>query len=106
MGRLSDVNGRHLRGKVNKADVPVFFTIRLTVTGDYSNPIKGLVKFHLHDSFKNANPIIAAKNNMAELNLNWVYGAFTVGVETDNGQTKLELDLAELEDAPKDFRER
>jgi hypothetical protein len=32
------------------------------------------------------------------------YGAYTVGVEADSGQTHLELDLAELESAPRMFR--
>jgi hypothetical protein len=34
------------------------------------------------------------------------WGAFTVGVLADEGRTKLELDLSELEDAPEDFRSR
>ena len=34
------------------------------------------------------------------------YGAFTVGVITDNGKTMLELDLAEDKSFPKEFRER
>jgi len=34
-----------------------------------------------------------------------VYGSFTVGAETDNGNTKLELDLAEIPNVPKDFKD-
>jgi hypothetical protein len=33
-------------------------------------------------------------------------GAFTVGVEINGGETKLEVDLTEMPDAPKEFRER
>jgi hypothetical protein len=32
------------------------------------------------------------------------YGAYTVGVEADKGKTRLELDLAEIKDAPLIFR--
>jgi hypothetical protein len=35
----------------------------------------------------------------------WAYGAFAVGVEADDGQTRLELDLATLQGAPSRFRE-
>jgi hypothetical protein len=34
------------------------------------------------------------------------YGAFTVGVEANHGKTRLEIDLAELESAPRLFRSR
>ena len=34
------------------------------------------------------------------------WGAYTVGVAADGGQTRLELNLAELADAPSLFRER
>lgn len=103
-GGYADVNGRHLRAEVLKKNIEGYYRVKLTVTGDIDNPINGLVKFHLHDTFHNPDPIIAVKNNIAELHLNWVYGAFTVGAEADNGQTKLELDLSELENAPKGFR--
>jgi hypothetical protein len=33
-------------------------------------------------------------------------GAFTVGVAADDGNTRLELDLAQLPDAPEMFRSR
>ena len=104
-GGFADNNGRHLRAEVVPGTLTNYYKVKLTVTGDPENPIKGLVKFHLHDTFNDPNPVIAVKNNMAELILNWVYGAFTVGAETDNGQTLLELDLSKLESAPKKFRE-
>jgi hypothetical protein len=59
----------------------------------------------LHPSFKNEKEIIKVINGKAENKL-ISYGAFTVGVEADNGATRLELDLAELPDAPRIFRER
>ena len=70
-------------------------------------PLKGLVTFHLHPTFKNKNPIIAVNNDgRAILNLNWVYGSFTVGAEADNRATKLELDLAELPGVTEEFKKR
>ena len=44
-------------------------------------------------------------NGIATLQL-IAYGAFTVGAECDGGTTKLELNLAELPDAPQLFKER
>jgi hypothetical protein len=38
--------------------------------------------------------------------LNKVYGAFTAGAEADEGNTRLEIDLAELSGVPQEFRDR
>nr|WP_294943037.1 pYEATS domain-containing protein [uncultured Mucilaginibacter sp.] len=104
-GGFAEANGRKLSAMVKEGNVSGFFTVKLMVTATNNVPLTGLVKFHLHDTFRNPDPVISASNNTAELQLNWVYGAFTVGVEADGGQTILELDLAELSDAPKKFRE-
>src|SRR6059036_633347 len=45
-----------------------------------------------------------ARDGVARLRV-VAYGAFTVGVEADEGKTQLELDLAELPKVPKAFRE-
>ena len=63
------------------------------------------MKFHLHDTFLNPDPVINVEKGMAVLKLSAVWGAFTAGAELDNGKTQLELDLAELSTAPKKFRE-
>jgi hypothetical protein len=82
-----------------------FFRVRLEVTSiDESKPLTGKVYFHLHDTFDDPDPVVNVKNGKAVLNL-VSYGAFTAGAEADNGQTKLELDLAKLEDAPQKFKE-
>lgn len=65
-----------------------------------------MVKFHLHHTFSNPDPVISVQDGEAVLKLTKVYGAFTVGAEADDGNTFLELDLAELSDAPKEFEER
>lgn len=69
-------------------------------------PLKGTVQFFLHQTFTNDRPLVqVGPNGKAELHLK-AWGAFTVGALADDGATKLELDLAELADAPADFRAR
>jgi hypothetical protein len=79
-------------------------TLRV-VSVDSLFPVKGWVRFHLHDSFTNPEPVIFALNGMATLTLT-AWGAFTVGAEADNGLTRLELDLAQLPEAPAVFGRR
>jgi hypothetical protein len=67
--------------------------LRVGSTNPAKYPLTDTVTFHLHPTF--AKPIIEVRptDNAAEIKL-VAYGAFTVGAETDNGQTKLELDIA------------
>ena len=107
-GGLASTNGRVILAKVRKSQSKAdLFEVTLTVTNTIDGPpLKGLVKFHLHDTFLNPDPVIAVEKNKAVLKLNFVYGAFTVGAEMDDGyKTRLELDLASLKDAPKEFLE-
>jgi len=67
--------------------------------------LTGTVSFHLHDSFIDPHRTVAAVKGKASLNVK-AYGAFTVGIEVKKDGTLLELDLAELKDAPKRFREQ
>ncbi|MCC6233517.1 MAG: TIR domain-containing protein [Verrucomicrobiales bacterium] len=63
------------------------------------------VIFHLHDTFKPQAVEASFRGDTAE----WqgsAWGAFTVGAEVGDGSVTLELDLAQLPDAPKVFRER
>ena len=69
------------------------------------NPLTGKVTFHLHPSFE--------KNVYEENVVDGIarteiisYGAFTIGAEADNGSTKLELDLAHLDDNQDPFFKR
>lgn len=59
--------------------------------------------FYLHPTFGRAVRQIKIRRGIARLDV-LAWGAFTVGVLLDDG-TKLELDLAELSSAPKEFRE-
>jgi hypothetical protein len=65
--------------------------------------LKGAVTFHLHDSFEPPARTVTAHGGEATLKV-VAYGAFTVGVEADAGRTKLELDLGDIRDAPKGFK--
>lgn len=59
------------------------------------------VTFHLHPTFDKPVIEVLPKDNIAEISL-IAYGAFTIGAETDQRQTRLELDLAELKSAGND----
>lgn len=85
--------------------------LTLTVAGSADRPLKGSVWFNLHPTFKpdrvrvEAEATSDAPWGVARLKIG-AWGAFTVGVECDDGATRLELDLATLPDAPQAFRER
>ena len=84
-----------------------WYRVQLTVTADakQNKKLSGSVVFHLHDSFAKSVRRVAARGGKAVLRL-WTYGAFTVGVLIERDKTMLEVDLAEIPDAPKLFRER
>lgn len=102
-----EANGRRLSAQVESLiGDRGWFLIRLMVESlDRSRPLAGSVQFYLHDSFPNpirTIPVVAGK---AELRLR-AWGAFTVGVLADGGQTSLELNLAENTSFSKLFRQR
>ncbi len=105
-GGKSSSNGWTVTAKVIEAETDWFQT-RLFVCAQPGSRkrLSGTVTFFLHNSF--AKPIrkVNAVDGAAALRT-WSYGAFTVGVMIHVDGTTLELDLAELEDAPKKFRER
>ncbi|MCB0721838.1 MAG: hypothetical protein KDC42_06010 [Ignavibacteriae bacterium] len=106
-GGKSERNGRILTGRVydKKINEP-YYNIVLEVKSvePEKKPLEGVVIFYLHESFPNNTVIKKVKDGVARLTT-YAYGAFTVGAVCDDGRTWLELDLAELEDAPQDFRE-
>jgi hypothetical protein len=81
--------------------------VRLKVKStNKNNPLKGDVYFYLHPNVpENACACTRRWQKRVETIVS-AYGAFTVGAVADNGQTKLELDLATLPDAPPEFRKR
>jgi hypothetical protein len=73
-------------------------------TDPAGHPLTGKVRFHLHDTFRPSVEEVVAEHGVARLTL-VAYGAFTVGVDLEDG-TKLEIDLADPDiDAPKAFKE-
>lgn len=81
-----------------------WYRIRLTVRStNPAKPLTGAVRFHLHPTFDTPADVEVDASGVSQLEL-LAWGSFTVGAEADNGQTKLELDLAEVQDAPKQFR--
>lgn len=107
-GGKAQVAGRRLSAEIESlADEPDYFLVTLTVESTPGAPALGkYVQFFLHDTFGNDRPVVqVSPDHRAYLHLK-VWGAFTVGVIADGGSTMLELDLAEVEGAPREFRER
>lgn len=104
-GRSENEN-RKLEAKVIQGGNPGYYRVylRLRSLNPGVNPLKGSVQFFLHDTFANCKPVVAVgPNGIAELTLD-AWGAFTVGAIADSGLTRLELDLAEIEEAPAPFK--
>lgn len=104
-GERAEANDRRLSAKVTGSDGWYKVELRVESTRPKSRPLTGNVQYFLHDSFDNNTPLVTVnQEGVAPLTL-YAYGAFTVGVLADGGATKLELDLAALADAPREFRE-
>lgn len=104
-GGLPERNGHRLSAKVHPASDG--FTIELTVRATGSRRRRGSVIFHLHPALAPATREVALIDGVATLSVTSL-GAFTAGAEVklDEGtRTPLELDLAEVADAPTEFRE-
>jgi hypothetical protein len=97
-------HARVLSAKVKQlGGVAQWFQIDLKVTSA-DGGLKGDVVFFTHPTFPQPFERVKAVDGVATLQL-FAYGAFTVGVLADDGETELELDLAGLNDAPRAFRE-
>jgi hypothetical protein len=106
-GMEAKKNFRKISAVVQGSKVPGLYNVIIKVVSTKKDiPLIGEVKFHLHDTFLNPTPVIAVKDGRAILTLTGVWGAFTVGAETDDGKTHLELDLSQLPKAPKQFKEK
>lgn len=81
-----------------------FYEVDIEVISTNSNkPLVSEVIFHLHPSFINSIMKVTPINGKARLKLT-AWGAFTIGVETDGGTNKLELDLSKVMEAPQKFK--
>jgi hypothetical protein len=107
-GGETSVRGYRLEAAVSPVpSVPGRYLVRLGVRAEdqKAKPLRGKVAFYLHPTFTpQIQEVRVDHNGVAELPL-VAWGAFTVGVLTEDG-ARLELDLAELESAPEEFRQR
>lgn len=84
-----------------------YLKLTIKVSADKQNdPLKGNVYLFLHDSFVDSMVVCPADGKPEVTHEVISYGAFTIGAVTDEGETMLELDIAEQENFPKDFRNR
>lgn len=97
--------GRRLTARVSPAPSPEWFLVDLSVEGDTSTPLVGEIEFHLHPTFKPSVVRVIVEKGRAACSVS-AWGAFTAGAIADNGLTRLELNLADLPDAPMVFRDR
>jgi hypothetical protein len=105
-GGSAQMNDRTMSASVKHLLGPFYeVEIQIISTND-TKPLTGKAKFHLHDTFLYPEVEVDVNDNGQAILKLRAYGAFTVGAEVDEGKTKLELDLALLPDAPKEFRER
>ena len=105
-GGKSASNGREITAKVTPVSRSEYCSVLLTVRStDGLKPLQGEVKFFLHDTFPDPVRTVPVENGVATLTAaSW--GAYTVGVLADGGNTRLELDLSGVPDAPADWRGR
>lgn len=107
-GGKAESNGRRLTARVTSVSGnSELFLIQAQVTGSETAPLQDgtRVSFHLHPTFHHSIVQVDVKNNKAALE-RVAWGAFTIGVKIEGESTSLELDLAELADAPALFRSR
>lgn len=103
-GGLNERNGRRFNASVTELKNE-WFNINLTLETTGGVPLKGPVEFYLHPTFRPDLIRVPSRRGRASLNLT-AWGPFTVGAVADEGRTRLELDLAQLTDAPMSFLER
>ncbi len=104
-GGLAERDGYALSASVTESDkLPDFYDVVLEVRSTRGeSPMPDRVTFHLHPTFGAPVQEVRVHRGVARLEL-LAWGAFTVGAIV--GQTPLELDLSELAEAPKRFREQ
>lgn len=106
-GGKAEANGRKVSATVRESTYSneIFIINLLVESTEAANPLTGIVHFHLHPTFPNETESVPVTDGKATLQLT-AYGAFTVGVECDNGNTQLEINLCDVPDAPQLFKER
>lgn len=104
-GGKNSSNGLVLSASV-KEDTDGMYEVEIQVTGDSTSVLEenSLVVFFLHPTLSRYRRYIRVKDGKAAVTV-YSMGAFTVGALVNGGATKLELNLANLPDAPKKFRD-
>ncbi|WP_131724392.1 YEATS-associated helix-containing protein [Chryseobacterium indologenes] len=104
-GGKSCVNGKTLSVEYDSYIIPGFLNLTIKVSADEGELTSDVYLF-LHNSF--AKSIIHLEGyGKKEVEYKIPsYGAFTIGAILDNGNTLLELDIAELKNFPESFRNR
>ena len=99
-GGTPEANGRILEAKIEPAAGPrsaacnVVLSVRST---DPANPLVGQVEFYLHPTFgTRAQYDVPVVNGVASDKIT-SWGVFTVGAVADDGKTRLELNLADVD---------
>ncbi|MDB5584442.1 MAG: hypothetical protein JWR80_9618 [Bradyrhizobium sp.] len=107
-GQIAEANNRRLRvQKTGESSGKSWIQFNLIVEATtQSLPLEGEVVFHLHPTFHQSVRPIKAQGGKAMIEDCKAYGAFTVGASCDDGDTKLELDLASVRSLPSWFRRR
>jgi len=107
-GGEAEHDDRRLRASiVGLRDNSGYCAVRLSVVSirPKEKPLKGRVRFYLHNSFQNPKPEVVAVDGEAHLSFT-SWGAFTVGILADGGATRLELDLADDPQASEPWKSR
>ena len=94
---------RRLSATVTKSAAGLY-DVHLTILAEPVPATEAI--FFLHNTFRNTTPAVAFDQFGTATLVVSAWGAFTVGALLDDGTTELELDLAELPDAPRAFRSR
>lgn len=105
-GGLAERGGYRLSASFGPSDRAHWVEVDLRVTAAPGAGARSgdQVVFFLHDSFDESQVVQPLVDNLAELHLS-AYGGFTVGVWLPRANVALELDLAELPDAPQIIRD-
>jgi len=111
-GGLAERNGRRLQATlVDTSSSDSLFVVHIVVESIDNTPLVGPVVFHLHPTFQHNVIRVGRVQDARRAGLYDVtsYGAFTVGAQARDGAGRwigLELDLADLPDLPKPYRDR
>jgi hypothetical protein len=103
-GGRSEQAGRRLSARVSEA-ARGWYDVALEVSAAGRTPLRGEVEFHLHPTFNPPVANVPVEGGRPATTLR-ARGAFTEGAVADDGATRLELNLADLTDAPQAFRLR